>query len=70
LFVTWQSKRKKMKKEKKKGASPSAWQVALGEENIKRKTEGGFPECLGIWHSGKAIFKKTKGLPECLGIGT
>jgi hypothetical protein len=45
-----------MKKEKKKGASPSARQVALGEENIQRKNDGGFPECLGIWHAGKAIF--------------
>jgi hypothetical protein len=48
--------KEKKKKEKKKGASASAWQVALGEENIKRKNDGGFPECLGIWHSGKAIF--------------
>jgi hypothetical protein len=32
---------KQKKKEKKEGPSPSAWQVALGEDNIKRKTEGG-----------------------------
>jgi hypothetical protein len=43
-------KNEKNEKEKKKGASPSARQVALGEENIKRKNDGGFPECLGIWH--------------------
>jgi hypothetical protein len=32
----------KQKKEKKKGPSPSAWQVPLREENIKRKGEGVF----------------------------
>jgi hypothetical protein len=67
-----------MKNEKE--ASPSAWQVALGEvnikrkndggfqalgeENIKRKNDGGFLECLGIWHSGKDILKKGRGLPR------
>jgi hypothetical protein len=59
---------KQKKKRKKKGLPrvPNKWHS--GEENIKRKTEGGFPECLGIWHSGKAIFKKNEGgFPECVG---
>jgi hypothetical protein len=51
-------------KEKKKGPSLRNWQVALGEENIKRKSEGAFPECPGIWHSGKDILKKGRGLPR------
>jgi hypothetical protein len=51
-------------KEKKKGPSLRNWQVALGEENIKRKSEGVFPECPGIWHSGKDILKKGRGLPR------
>jgi hypothetical protein len=34
----------KEKKQKKKGASPCAKAVALGEDNQKTKNKGGFPE--------------------------
>jgi hypothetical protein len=46
--------------------------VALGEYNLKRKNKGGFPEYMGIWHSGKAIFlKKNKGVfPSAWALGS
>jgi hypothetical protein len=58
----------KAKEKKKNWASPSAWQVALREENIKRKKEGGFPECLASGTRGRKYKKKNRrGLPRVLG---
>jgi hypothetical protein len=60
-------KKKRKKRKKNKGSSPSAWAFGTrGRLNFFKKARG-FPECLGIRHSGKGKFKKRQGLPRVPG---
>jgi hypothetical protein len=57
-------KAKRKNKKKKKGASPSAWVAALGED-IYKKNGDFLPRVLGTRDSGKRMFFLKKFFPEC-----
>jgi hypothetical protein len=58
LYLSHGKAKEKRKKKKKRGSSPSARALGTRGRIKLKKRPGAFPECLGIWHSGKGKIKK------------